>query len=78
MCAGDFIVIRGGLAAGKIPLATMNAIRECFTKCGAILPHTFTELTDEGDFMFERADDIVGGVSHLPPSDDDELDIDTV
>jgi hypothetical protein len=76
MCAGDFIIIRGGLAAGKIPLATMNAIRECFTKCGATLPHTFTESNDDGDFMFERADDIVGGGPAVP--DDEELDIDAV
>lgn len=58
MCQGDFVVVRGGIAAGKMSAATVAYIRGVFSDLEVMMPRGFFVVTDDDTetFEFDRSD----------------------
>ena len=58
MCQGDFVVVRGGIAAGKMSAATVAYIRGVFTDLEVMMPRGFfvTAEADTDTFEFDRSE----------------------
>ena len=59
MCQGDFVVVRGGIAAGKMSAATMAYIRVVFGDLEVMMPRGFFVASAEDDMMafeFDRSE----------------------
>jgi hypothetical protein len=53
MCQGDFVVVRGGIAAGKMSAATVAYIRGVFSDLEVMMPRGFFVVTDDDTETFE-------------------------
>ena len=53
MCQGDFVVVRGGIAAGKMSAATVAYIRGVFSDLEVMMPRGFFVVTDDDTDTFE-------------------------
>jgi len=65
MCTGDVIVLRGGLASGKMSAAAASVVRRNFERFGMVFPGGFfastvdTPATEEaGGFEFDRSEEL--------------------
>jgi hypothetical protein len=54
MCAGDVIVLRGGLASAKMSAAAASVVRHAFVRYGMVFPRGFFAAEAE-----ETADDVI-------------------
>jgi hypothetical protein len=55
MCQGDYVVVRGGIAAGKMSPATVTYVRQVFADLMVAMPKGFFPSADADD-MFDRTD----------------------
>ena len=55
MCQGDYVVVRGGIAAGKMSPATVTYVRQVFADLMVAMPKGFFPSADSDD-MFDRTD----------------------
>ena len=53
MCQGDFVVVRGGIAAGKMSAATVAYIRGVFTDLDVMMPRGLAVATEDDALPFE-------------------------
>lgn len=58
MCQGDYVVVRGGIAAGKMSPATVTYVRQVFADLMVAMPKGFFPSADADD-MFDRTDQAV-------------------
>ena len=58
MCQGDYVVVRGGIAAGKMSAATVTYVRQVFVDLMVATPKGFFPAADEDD-MFDRSEQAV-------------------
>lgn len=55
MCQGDYVVVRGGIAAGKVSAATASYIRSVFSDLMIATPAGFFTASGDDD-LFDRTD----------------------
>jgi len=67
MCAGDVVVLRGGLASGKMSAASASVVRRAFENHGMHFPGNFFASTaeaagaaeaEEDGFVFDRSEEL--------------------
>jgi len=58
MCQGDYVVVRGGIAAGKMSAATVTYVRQVFVDLMVATPKGFFPSADVDD-MFDRSEQAV-------------------
>ena len=67
MCAGDVIVLRGGLASAKMSPAAASVVQRAFERYGMVFPRAFFTRTaeaaaaaaeEEDGFVFDRSEEL--------------------
>jgi len=62
MCQGDLVVVRGGIAAGKLSPAAAAHVGTIFADCGVVAPRGFfgaaASADDDDAFEFDRSDQL--------------------
>lgn len=57
MCVGDFILVRAGLAAAKLPHCDVETVRNFYDKHRIPYPKRFFGCEEEGDDLFDYSDE---------------------
>lgn len=78
MCVGDFIIVRAGLAAAKLPMSAVERIRDFYNKHHISYPRHFFGSEEDGDDLFDYggrgSEEIIDADNDINNDDDDDND----
>lgn len=57
MCVGDYILVRGGLAAAKLSMANVESVRDFYNKHSISYPRHFFGSEENGDDLFDYSEE---------------------
>jgi hypothetical protein len=72
MCVGDYILVRAGLAAAKLPMSDVERIHDFYDKQHISYPKHFFGSEEDGDDLFDYSGSRDANDGSGPTADDDE------